>query len=171
MGKALYTVPWRFIGQRLDARAGERTVEFYQDGQVVKTWARIERGKQTDWADFPPEKAAFFMRTPQWCLKRAGELGEHVKALVEGLFEVNALYRLRQVQGVVRLADKHGAGRLDAACRRAIERRRPRVPHGQGHPGRRHRGRRGARAGAARGALRTSTARWTCSTASTTHRT
>ena len=37
--------------------------------QVVKTWARIERGSQTDWADFPPEKVAFFMRTPQWCLK------------------------------------------------------------------------------------------------------
>jgi hypothetical protein len=119
VGKAIYTVPWRFIGQRLDARDGERTVEIYQDAQVVKTWARIEKGKQTDWADFPPEKVAFFMSTPQWCLKRAGELGEHVKVLVEGLLEVNALYRLRQ--GVVRLADKHGAGRLDTACRRAIE--------------------------------------------------
>jgi transposase len=120
-GKALYTVPWRFIGCHVDARVGERTVEFYQDGQVIKTWARIERGKQTDWADFPPEKVAFFMRTPQWCLRQAGELGGNVKALVEGLLEVNALYRLRQAQGVVRLAEKHGAERLDAACRRAIE--------------------------------------------------
>lgn len=121
VGKAIYTVPWRFIGQHLDARDGDRTVELYQDAQVVKTWARIDKGRQTDWADFPPEKVAFFMRTPQWCLKRAGELGEHVKAVVEGLFEVNALYRLRQVQGVVRLADKHGAERLDAACRRALD--------------------------------------------------
>lgn len=38
---------------------------------------------------------------------------------MEGLLEVNALYRLRQAQGVVRLADKHGAERLEAACRRA----------------------------------------------------
>jgi hypothetical protein len=120
-GKALYTVPWRFIGQKVDARAGERTVEFYVEGKVIKTWARVDKGKQTDWADFPPEKVAFFMRTPQWCLKCAGELGENVKALVEGLLEVNALFRLRQAQGVVRLADKHGAERLDAACRRAIE--------------------------------------------------
>jgi hypothetical protein len=44
-----------------------------------------------------------------------------VKALVEGLLEVNALYRLRQAQGVVRLADKHGAARLEAACRRAAQ--------------------------------------------------
>jgi transposase len=121
VGKALYTVPWRFIGQRLDARDGDRTVELYKDAQVVKTWARIDKGKQTDWADFPPEKVAFYMSTPQWCLQRAGELGDHVEAVVEGLLEVNALYRLRQVQGVVRLAGKHGAVRLDAACRRAIE--------------------------------------------------
>jgi transposase len=120
-GKTLYTVPWRFIGQRLDAREGDRTVEFYADGKVIKTWARKDKGKQTDWDDFPPEKVAFFMSTPQWCLRQASELGEHVKALVEGLLEVNALYRLRQAQGVVRLADKHGAERLNAACRRAIE--------------------------------------------------
>jgi hypothetical protein len=120
-GKALYTVPWRFIGQHLDAREGERTVEFYRDTLVVKTWARAEKGKQTDWADFPPEKVAFFMSTPQWCRKRAGELGQHVQALVESLLELNALYRLRQAQGVVGLADKHGAERLDAACRRAME--------------------------------------------------
>jgi len=120
-GKAIYTVPWRFIGQHVDARIGERTVEFYVDAHVIKIWAKAEKGKQTDWADFPPEKVAFFMSTPQWCLKQATDLGEHVKALVTGLLEVNALYRLRQAQGVIRLADKHGAGRLDAACRRAIE--------------------------------------------------
>jgi len=118
-GKAIYTVPWRFIGKTLDVRESERRVEFYLGGQVVKTWARVERGRQTDWNDFPPEKVAFFMASPQWCLRQAAELGESVKGLVEGLLEVNALYRLRQAQGVVRLADKHGAERLDAACRRA----------------------------------------------------
>jgi len=55
------------------------------------------------------------------CLKRAAELGSHVEALAEGLLGINALYRLRQVQGVLALADKHGAERLDAACRRAID--------------------------------------------------
>jgi transposase len=120
-GKAIYTVPWRFIGSQLDAREGVRTVEFYKDGQVIKTWARAEKGRQTDWNDFPPEKVAFFMRTPQWCLKRASELGENTKSLVADLLELNALYRLRQAQGVVALVDKYGAERLDAACRRAIE--------------------------------------------------
>jgi len=119
-GRALYTVPWRFIGSRVDARESDHSVEFYVDGKVIKTWARIDKGKQTDWNDFPPEKVAFFMSTPQWCLKRAGELGVNVKLLVRDLLEIHASYRLRQVQAVIRLADKHGAERLDAACARAI---------------------------------------------------
>lgn len=35
--------------------------------------------------------------------------------------EINALYRLRSAQGVVRLADKHGPGRLERACARATQ--------------------------------------------------
>jgi hypothetical protein len=121
VGRTLYTVPWRNIGRQLDAREGDHTVEFYLDGVIIKTWARKDKGRQTDWGDFPPEKVAFFMSTPQWCLRRAGELGANVKALVEVLLDRNACYRLRQAQGVVGLGDKHGAERLDKACRRALE--------------------------------------------------
>ncbi len=61
------------------------------------------------------------MRTPAWCRRRAAELGESVAEVVGVLMEVNALYRLRAAQGVVHLADKYDAERLEAACRRAIE--------------------------------------------------
>jgi transposase len=121
VGRALYSVPWRYIGRQVDAREGVRTVEVFLDGTLIKTHARIERGRQTDYADYPPEKIAFFMRTPAWCRQRAAELGQSVAEVVGILMEVNALYRLRQAQGVVRLADKHGTERLDAACRRAID--------------------------------------------------
>ena len=57
---------------RVDAREGDRTVEVFVDGEVIKTWARIDKGTQTDWADYPPEKVAFFMRTPVWCRKPGG---------------------------------------------------------------------------------------------------
>jgi hypothetical protein len=120
VGKSLYSVPWRYIGRQVDAREGERTVEIFVAGQVIKTWARVAKGKQTDWADYPPEKVAFFMRTPQWCLNRASDLGPSVVAVIEALFEVNAMHRLRSAQGVVRLADKYDPKRLDAACARAV---------------------------------------------------
>ena len=120
VGKSLYSVPWRHIGAHVDARDGDRTVEIFVDGQVIKTWVRVEKGRQTDWADYPPEKVAFFMRTPVWCRKQAAELGPSVTAVVAALLEVNALHRLRSAQGIVRLADKHGAERLEAACARAV---------------------------------------------------
>jgi hypothetical protein len=121
VGKALYSVPWRLIGKTVDARESNRTVEVFVDGHVVKTWARIERGRQTDYSDYPPEKVAFFMRNPAWCRRRAAELGPAVVELIGDLLELNALHRLRSAQGVLGLADRHTAERLDAACRRAID--------------------------------------------------
>jgi hypothetical protein len=121
VAKALYSVPWRLIGRTVDARQGQRIVEVFLDGVVVKTHRRVERGRQTDYSDYPPEKVAFFMRTPAWCRRRAGELGPHVAELIGLLLEINALHRLRSAQGVIGLADRHGVDRLDAACRRAIQ--------------------------------------------------
>jgi len=119
VGKALYSVPWRLIGLHVDARDNGVVVEVFCDGVVVKTWARIGRGRQTDWADYPPEKVAFFMRTPAWCRRRAAELGPSVAGVVAELLEVNALHRLRSAQGVIGLAEGYEA-RLDAACARAL---------------------------------------------------
>jgi transposase len=121
VGGVLYSVPWRLIGQRVDARATSRRMEIFSDGTLVKTHTRVSGGRQTDFADYPPQKVAFFMRTPLWCRKRAGELGEHVAALIDDLLEMNALHRLRAAQGVIGLAERFDPERVNAACRRAIE--------------------------------------------------
>ncbi|HVA08728.1 MAG TPA: IS21 family transposase [Acidimicrobiales bacterium] len=120
VGKTLYSIPWRHIGKELDAKEGGRTVEFFLNGVLVKTHVRLEKGKQTDYSDYPPEKIAFLQRNPTWCRRRAAEIGPDALELVEALMEVNALYRLRSAQGVVRLADKYSALRTNAACRRAL---------------------------------------------------
>ena len=104
----------------LDARLSARRLEVFVDAELVKTHARVERGRATDMADYPPEKIAFFQRTPTWCRRRAAEHGPNVTAVVDELLAVNVLHRLRAVQGILGLADKHTATRLDAACRRAI---------------------------------------------------
>ncbi len=118
---ALYSVPWRHIGKHVEARRSAALVEAFIGPDLIKTHSRISKGVQTDWNDYPPEKAAFFMRTPVWCRKRAAELGPDVAAVVEDLMAVNALHRLRSCQGVIGLSDKHTTERLNAACRRAID--------------------------------------------------
>lgn len=121
VGKVLYSLPWRFIGRAVDARESANLVEFFVDGTLVKTHIRKARGKQTDFSDYPPEKVAFLMRTPAWCRRRAGEIGESCVELIAELLAVNALYRLRSAQGVLGLAERHSPERLNAACRRALD--------------------------------------------------
>jgi len=120
VGRTLYSLPWRLIGQQVDARAAGTIVEFYLDGQLVKTHAFQARGRRTDWADLPEHKTGFFMRTPVWCASQAELVGPACAALVGELLSVNALFRLRQAQGVLRLGQKYGDARLESACRRAI---------------------------------------------------
>ena len=119
VGRTLYSVPWKHIGQTLDARSTATMVQLFRGGDLVKTHARKLQGKQTDLADYPPEKIAFHMRTPAWCRKKSAEVGPACEALISGLLEDNALYRLRAAQGVLHLADKHRPGRLEAACVKA----------------------------------------------------
>jgi len=117
--RALYSIPWRHIGKTLDVRLTSSMAQFFERGELVKTHVRVTRGKQTDLADYPPEKIAFHMRTPAWCRKKAAEIGPACQALIGGLLEDNALYRLRAAQGVLHLADRHQPGRLEAACAKA----------------------------------------------------
>lgn len=117
---ALYSIPWRYVGREVEVRLTERVVEVYLDGELIKTHLRRARGRQTDPNDLPPDKVAFFQRTPQWCLAQAALLGPAVRQAVEEILAVRTLYNLRQAQGILRQADRYGAQRLDAACARAL---------------------------------------------------
>jgi transposase len=121
IGRILYSVPYRYIGQTLAVRVSSRTVEFYLDQELVKTHLRSPDGRrQTDWNDYPPEKAQFFRRNPDWCRAQAGRLGPAVAHVVEALLAQHALHFLRQCQGIIRLAERYGPGRLNAACQLAL---------------------------------------------------
>lgn len=120
VGRCLYSVPWRFIGQKVDARATFTMVQIFATGELVATHAAKSAGKQTNMSHYPPEKIAFAMRTPTWCRTQAEQVGPHCVAVIAELLKVNALFRLRAAQGVLRLADKYGTDRLEAACDKAI---------------------------------------------------
>lgn len=115
-----YTAPYPYAGKEVTVRLTPRLVQAYFGYELVKTHVRVARGRRsTDWNDFPPEKAEFFRRTPDWCREQATLLGEEVRKAVEALLEDHLLYHLRQVRGILRLGEKYGASRLNAACARA----------------------------------------------------
>jgi hypothetical protein len=101
---ALYSVPWRLVGQHVDVRATSKLVEVLAGSELVKTHLRAAKGrKRTDWSDYPPEKVAFLERTPTWCRLQATELGSSVARLITELLAGDALHHLRAAQGVLRL--------------------------------------------------------------------
>lgn len=120
VGRTLYSVPYRLIGQRLDAKATAQMVQIFYRGELVKTHAFQARGRKTDWADLPEQKVAFWRHTPVWCRAQAATVGPATDTLIGELLSMNALYRLRQAQGLLRLGERVGDARLEAACRRAL---------------------------------------------------
>jgi hypothetical protein len=120
VGKTLYSIPWRYIGQRVDARSTQTTVQIFHNGQLIATHGRKPQGKQTDFGHYPPEKNAFKMRTPTWCRQQAAEIGPAATEVIARLLAVGVLFRLRAAQGILGLTGKYPAGRVEAACARAL---------------------------------------------------
>ena len=120
--KCLYSVPHRFIGQTLWLRATARTVSVYREHELVATHVRAFKpgSRLTNDDHLPPNALAYRMRTPEWCLDKAREVGDACHELVGILFDDKVLVNLRAVQGILAQVEKYGAGRLEAACRRAL---------------------------------------------------
>ena len=120
VSNTLYSAPYQYVGKTVDVKLGSRIVEIYLDYKLIKTYSRGEKGRRvTDWNDYPPEKAAFFQRTPQWYRHKASLVGTSTREAVESLLKEHAFHRLRQCQGILRLGETYGENRLEQACARA----------------------------------------------------
>jgi transposase len=121
--KALYSVPFRLIGQRLWLKATTALVSLFQEHRLVATHPRATAaGQRSTLADhLPPEALAWSLADPQHCLAAAERIGRHCRTVIERLFADRVLDKLRAAQGVIRLAKTHGNARLEAACQRALE--------------------------------------------------
>jgi len=119
-GKALYSAPWRLMGQQLTVRTAGDVVQIFHDGTVVATHVLHLSGRSTNFEHYPPHKVAHTLRTVTWCRTQAEQIGPGAVSVVAELSTVNAIHRLRAIQGIIRLRDTYGAARLDAACARAL---------------------------------------------------
>jgi len=120
-GKALYSVPWRLIGQQVTVRTAGDVVQIFHSGTVVATHVLHLSGRSTNFEHYPPHKIAHTLRSVSWCRTQAEHIGPGAVAIVAELSQVNAIHRLRAIQGIIRLRDVYGDDRLDAACSRALQ--------------------------------------------------
>lgn len=119
-----YSAPFRLVGQTLWVCAGTHQVRlFTEKHELVATHERaVKPGtRQTHRNHYPPEKLPGWERTRESCLTRAAELGPAVLQVVQQMLDDPVLDRMHQVGRLLRLSEKYGSLRLEAACQRALD--------------------------------------------------
>jgi transposase len=118
---AYYSAPCRLKSKSVLVQASSRLVALFFDGHMVATHLWGPPGtRRTNPDHIPPEKVRFYVQTPDWCRRRAHEIGPCTAEVIEDLLAVRPVDRLRTVQGILALADRFTSARLEAACRRGL---------------------------------------------------
>ena len=117
-----YSAPFRLVGRQLILRATAFKVEMYHEFEHVATHQRaLARGSRvTEKNHLPPHKVQGLMPAPGRVMEKAAAVGPFTAEAVNLMLGDRPLDRLRGAMGVVSLALKHGAGRLELACKRAL---------------------------------------------------
>jgi transposase len=123
VGRAYYSVPYRFIGQRVDVRLSAPRIEVFQHGTLIAVHARsTQRAQRATRAEHRPgAHRAIIERSLERVLQRAATIGP---ATVE-VIRQQAAHRkhpeetLRSAQGILRLARDFSPADLERACERA----------------------------------------------------
>jgi len=120
--RAFYSAPFALVGRTLWLRATDTVVALYEDYRHVHTHLRAQCAGQrvTVVEHLPPEARHFFERDRHWCAAQAQAVGPRCAELVERLLGDRVAERLRAAQGVLAMAKRYGAPRLEAACERAL---------------------------------------------------
>lgn len=119
-----YSVPYQLVGQQLDVRVSAKTVECFLKGKRVASHLRSWRhGLHTTVSEHMPRPHRDYAEwTPQRLVRWAQQSGPAVAALVEAVLSqhVHPQQGFRSCLGILRLGQRHGDERLEAACRRAL---------------------------------------------------
>jgi len=115
---AMYSVPERFAGKKIMARADRSLVRFYENLVVVKVHPRQPKGgRSIDPSDYPAEKAIYAFRNREALLDRAKAHGDQVGRFAAALLAGPEPWaRMRRAYALLRLVKRYGAARVEQAC-------------------------------------------------------
>lgn len=119
-----YSVPFQLVGQRVDVRLTPLTVEILLKGKRVASHVRSsKRGGYTTLDEHRPKSHRRYLEWTPWRIIRwAAQNGPCTEELISKVLEArpHPEQGFRSCLGIMRLATKHSAQRLEAACQRAL---------------------------------------------------
>jgi transposase len=124
VGRAYYSVPYRFIGQRVDVRLTAHGLEVFHAGTLIAAHARAtERGRRSTRRAHRPERhIAVIENTLARTLERAAAIGPATAEVLrqQAARRLHPEETLRSAQGILRLAQDFSPAVLEGACERAL---------------------------------------------------
>jgi transposase len=122
--KHFYSVPFRLLREEVEARITAKTVEIFHRGKLVATHLRSLRPHRptTLTEHMPSSHRRYRDWTHERILREAASVGDDTAALVEIILRSrpHPEQGFRSCIGILRLAERYDAERLDAACARAL---------------------------------------------------
>ena len=122
--KHWYSVPFKFVGEKVSARDDGRTIELYCHGRRIASHGKSANlgGKTTSKDHMPSHHRAWAERTPERFKQWADEIGPSTARIVQQQLDTQPLVVAMQAyDGLIQLAAKHGKPEIEAAATYALQ--------------------------------------------------
>ncbi|OPY00095.1 MAG: Integrase core domain protein [Syntrophorhabdus sp. PtaB.Bin047] len=123
--KTFYSVPYTLIGQDVDIRYTSSVVEIYHHNKRVASHMRIGTPGAfvTENLHMPNGYRQYLEWTPERIRLWGGKIGPHTKKLMDQVMahRDHPEHGFRSCLGIIRLSKTYSPGRVENACKRALE--------------------------------------------------
>ena len=125
VGKMLYSIPYEYIGRKVDVRITDKTIEVFYKQNRIASHRRIygRPGQYSTIVEHMPEDHQKYL---EWNGKRfrgwAETIGTNTYTAVHAILTSRRVEQqnYRACMGLLKLADKYSVERLEAACQKAL---------------------------------------------------
>ncbi len=119
-----YSVPYKYIGQSLEARYSDFLVELFHKNKLIATHPRsFKAGSYTTNKEHMPEKHKQYLAwTPQRLINWASETGPNTKKVAPDIINGQIIPQqgFNSIKGLISLSKRYGVERMEKACFRAL---------------------------------------------------
>ena len=123
--KNYYSVPYRYIGKKVELRYDCRTMEIYYGGNRIANHitSQAKGGYVTNKEHLSSNNKAYTEWTPEYFSKLASEKGQSVQKYIDLLIEQKPYpeQAYRQAQGILALCRQYETSRVESACELALQ--------------------------------------------------
>jgi transposase len=120
--KAFYSVPYRFIGERVLVSATRRTVRIFHDSTEIAVHSRATHTWQYHVVQEhgPPQAAEYLVTCSRGLVIAAYETGHNIGLMADAILADRAVDGIRPLRALIALRNRYSSEAIDAVCAKLL---------------------------------------------------